>query len=46
MTSKIIEMRPAGWKCCVCGQKFRTEEGAFYHQMRDCSKPRQQRGRT
>ncbi len=46
MTSKIIETRPAGWKCRVCGQKFRTEEGAFHHQMRDCSTLRQQRRRT
>ena len=33
---KIIETR-AGYRCRVCGRRFRTEEAAFVHQSYDCS---------
>ncbi len=33
---KIIETR-AGFRCRVCGRRFRTEEAAFVHQSYDCS---------
>ena len=33
---KIIETR-AGFRCRVCGRRFRTEEVAFVHQSYDCS---------
>lgn len=34
---KIIETR-AGFRCRVCGRRFRTEEAAFVHQSYDCSR--------
>jgi len=32
-----IEELPAGYRCRVCGRRFRTEEAAFVHQSYDCS---------
>jgi tRNA(Ile2) C34 agmatinyltransferase TiaS len=34
---KIIETR-AGFRCRVCGRRFRTEEAAFVHQSYNCSR--------
>ena len=33
---KIEETRD-GYRCRVCGRRFRTEEAAFVHQSYDCS---------
>jgi tRNA(Ile2) C34 agmatinyltransferase TiaS len=33
---KIIETS-TGFRCRVCGRRFRTEEAAFVHQSYDCS---------
>jgi len=32
-----IEELPAGYRCRVCGRRFRTEKAAFVHQSYDCS---------
>ena len=34
---KIIETS-TGFRCRVCGRRFRTEEAAFVHQSYDCSR--------
>jgi hypothetical protein len=34
---KIAET-PSGYRCQVCGRRFRTEEAAFVHQSYDCSR--------
>jgi Zn finger protein HypA/HybF involved in hydrogenase expression len=38
MKAKLkIEETSAGFRCRVCGRRFRTEEAAFVHQSYDCS---------
>lgn len=39
MKAKLkIEETRAGYRCRVCGRRFRTEEAAFVHQSWDCSR--------
>ncbi len=39
MKAKLkIEETSAGFRCRVCGRRFRTEEAAFVHQSYDCSR--------
>lgn len=38
MKAKLkIEETQTGYRCRVCGRRFRTEEAAFVHQSYDCS---------
>ena len=40
MKAKLkIEETRAGFRCRVCGRRFRTEEAAFVHQSYDCVRP-------
>ncbi len=39
MKAKLkIEETRAGFRCRVCGRRFRTEEAAFVHQSYNCSR--------
>jgi len=39
MKAKLkIEETRAGYRCRVCGRRFRTEEAAFVHQSYNCSR--------
>ncbi len=40
MKAKLkIEETSTGFRCRVCGRRFRTEEAAFVHQSYDCVRP-------